>query len=387
MGPLSGIKVVEIGGIGPGPICGMILADLGAEVIVIERGGEKPASSGVDAALSSKTSFHRRGKKSIVLDLKNPDSVEVALKIAQRSDVLIEGFRPGVMERLGLGPDICLARNKKLIFGRQTGWGQTGPLAQAAGHDINYVALSGALYYTGHDGEAPFTPPTVVGDVAGGAMVHVIGILAALQHARRTGEGQVIDAAITDGATYMMTLLASMRETGLFTEPRDTGLFSGGAPWYQAFECADGEFVTIGSLEPQFYQLLLEKCGLQEDPDFDEQFSLDDWPRAFNTLKTLFKNRSRAEWCELLEGTDVCFAPVLNYVEAQRHPHNVARQNFVAVDGHIQPAPAPKFGKTPMKAGRVAEIGEHTEEIMQECDALVDVASSRTSGGTDNEKH
>ncbi len=366
MGPLSGIKVVEIGGIGPVPICGMILADLGAEVIVIERGGEKSPSAGINAALSSKTAIHRRGKKSIALDLKNPDSIEVALKIMQQSDVLIEGFRPGVMERLGLGPDTCLARNKKLIFGRQTGWGQTGPLAHAAGHDINYIALAGTLYYTGHDGDAPFTPPTVVGDVAGGAMTHVIGILAALQHAGKTGEGQVIDAAITDGATYMMTLLASMRETGLFTEPRGTGLFSGGAPWYQAFECADGEFVTVGSFEPKFYQLLLEKCGLQEDPDFDGQFSLDDWPRALNTLKTLFKNRTRAEWCELLEGSDVCFAPVLNYVEAQRHPHNIARQNFVAVDGHIQPAPAPKFDKMPMKAGRVAEIGEHTEEIMHE---------------------
>lgn len=366
MGPLSGTKVVEIAGLGPAPFCGMMLADLGADVVLIERKTANPNASEVDMTISPKTAFYKRGKQSVALDLKKSEAVEVVLRIVEQSDVLIEGFRPGVMERLGLGPEVCLDRNKKLIYGRQTGWGQTGPLAQAAGHDINYIALAGALYYTGHHGEAPFTPPTVVGDVAGGATMLAIGILAALQHAGNTGEGQVIDAAITDGTVYMMTLLEAIRGTGLFGEPRGATLFSGGAPWYQSFECADGEYVTIGSLEPNFYKLLVEKCELGNDPDFAEQFSKESWPRALDKLKSIFKSRTRDEWCELLEGTDVCFAPVLTMPEARQHPHNIARQNFIDIDGHIQPAPAPKFSETNASAGKVADTGEHTEMILRQ---------------------
>jgi len=363
MGPLAGMTVVEIAALGPAPICGMILADFGAEVILIERASVNPNALQATSKHSS-SMFYKRGKKSIVLDLKQAQGVDAVLHLCQSADVLIEGFRPGVMERLGLGPDVCLGRNERLVYARQTGWGQTGPLAHAAGHDINYIALAGALYYTGHDGEAPFTPPTVVGDVGGGAMTLAFGILAALQHANNTGEGQVIDAAVTDGTTYMMTLLASARQMGLLGEPRGSSVFSGAAPWYQSFECADGEYVTVGSLEPKFYQLLLEKCGLQDDPDFTEQFSEKDWPRALDTLGKLIHQKTRAEWCDLLEGSDVCFAPVLSLDEAAKHPHNLVRETFVNVDGNLQPAPAPKLSRTPARAGSVAEVGEHTDDIL-----------------------
>ncbi len=363
MGPLAGTTVIEIAALGPAPICGMILADFGAEVILVERESVNPNALKVTAD-HSRSMFYKRGKKSIVLDLKQAQGVDAILRLCESADVLIEGFRPGAMERLGLGPDVCLARNKRLVYGRQTGWGQTGPLAHAAGHDINYVALAGALYYTGHDGEAPFTPPTVVGDIGGGAMTFAFGILAALLHANKTGEGQVIDAAVTDGTTYMMTLLASARQMGLLAEPRGSSVFSGGAPWYQSFECADGEYITVGSLEPNFYRLLLEKCDLQNDPDFAEQFSTKDWPRAINTLGKLFRQKTRADWCDLLEGSDVCFAPVLNLDEASKHPHNLVRETFVNVDGNLQPAPAPKLSRTPARAGSVAEVGEHTDDIL-----------------------
>jgi len=356
MGPLEGIKIVEIEALGPAPVCGMILADLGAEVTLVERRSGNSNAAGPHHADSQQSMFYKRGKKRIALDLKIPDSIEAVLSLVEQADVLIEGFRPGVMERLGLGPDVCLARNERLIYGRQSGWGQTGPLAHAAGHDINYIALAGALYYAGHEGEAPFTPATVVGDIGGGAMTLAIGILAALQHAHRSGEGQVIDAAITDGAAYMMTLLESARHAGWFSEPRGSSALTGGAPWYQSLECADGEYVTIGSLEPQFYRLLLEKCGLQNDPAFATQHSKADWPQALETIKNLFRQKTRTEWRELLEGTDVCFAPVLSLPEAARHPHNIARENFVEIDGRVQPAPAPKFSKTPAKAGRVGEL-------------------------------
>ncbi len=366
MGPLDGVRVVEIAGIGPAPCCGMILADLGAEVILVERQSRNPNAPEVEAQIAGNTAFYKRSKKSIALDLKEAESVATVLQLVDSADVLIEGFRPGVMERLGLGPEVCLAVNPALVYGRMTGWGQTGPLASTAGHDINYIALSGALYYTGHAGEAPFTPPTVVGDVAGGAMTLAIGIMAALLHARSSGEGQVVDAAITDGAAYMMTLMASMRGAGLLSEPRDSSLFSGGAPWYQAFECADGEYVTVGSLEPAFYHELLEKCQLQDDPDFANQFDQQAWPRARKSMERLFKSRTRQQWCDLLEGSDVCFAPVLSLPEAQRHPHNIARKNFVEVDGQMQPSPAPKFSRTSTSAGRVPGKGEHTQEILRE---------------------
>ena len=363
MGPLAGTKVVEIAALGPAPICGMVLADFGAEVILVERESANPNALQATTEHSS-SMFYKRGKKSIVLDLKQAQGVDAILHLCESADVLLEGFRPGVMERLGLGPDVCLERNERLVYARQTGWGQTGPLAHAAGHDINYIALAGALYYTGHDGEAPFTPPTVVGDVGGGAMALAFGILAALQHANKTGEGQVIDSAVTDGTTYMMTLLASARQMGLLGEPRGSSVFSGGAPWYQSFECADGEYITVGALEPKFYQLLLEKCDLEDDPDFADQFSKKDWPRALDTLGNLIRQKTRAEWCDLFEGSDVCFAPVLSLDEAAKHPHNLVRETFVNVDGNLQPAPAPKLSRTPARAGGVAEVGEHTDDIL-----------------------
>ena len=356
MGPLAGTTVIEVAALGPAPACGMILADFGAEVILTERASVNPNALKVTAD-HSRSMFYKRGKKSVVLDLKQPQGVDAILHLCESADVLIEGFRPGVMERLGLGPDVCLAKNKRLVYGRQTGWGQTGPLAHAAGHDINYAALAGALYYTGHDGEAPFTPPTVVGDIGGGAMTLAFGILAALQHANKTGEGQVIDAAVTDGTTYMMTLLASARQMGLLAEPRGSSVFSGGAPWYQSFECADGEYVAIGSIEPQFYALLMKLAELPE-ADFSQQMDARQWPALKEKLTEVVK------WCDLFEGTDVCFAPVLSLVEAAEHPHNVARETFVEVDGNIQPAPAPKLSKTPAAAGRIAEVGEHTDDVL-----------------------
>ena len=357
---------MEIAGLGPAPHCGMMLADLGAEVILVERMSVNPNASKAEARASVDSAFYKRGKKSIALDLKKPESIEVVLRLIEKSDVLIEGFRPGVMERLGLGPDVCHTHNPRLIYGRMTGWGQTGPLAHAAGHDINYIAIAGALYYTGHEGETPFTPPTVVGDVGGGAMTLALGILAALIHVRESGEGQVIDAAVTDGTAYMMTLLASTRCPGLLSEPRDTSTFSGGAPWYQAYECMDGNYVTVGSLEPGFYRLLLEKCGLQSDPDFVRQFDTESWPHARIKMERLFKTRSRDQWCELLEGTDVCFGPVLSLPEAQQHPQNIARGNFVEINGHTQPSPAPKFSKTATQAGSICKSGAHTRQILRE---------------------
>jgi crotonobetainyl-CoA:carnitine CoA-transferase CaiB-like acyl-CoA transferase len=366
MGPLNGVRIIELGGIGPVPFGGMVLADLGAEVILIERKSDNSNAPIRKEERALEGLLARRGKKSVCLDLKQPAAVEAVLRLVETADALIEGFRPGVAERLGVGPDICLQRNARLVYGRQTGWGQTGPLSQSAGHDINYVALAGALYYTGRSGEVPFPPPTILGDVAGGALVHIIGILAALRHAEQTGEGQVIDAAVTDGATYMMALIESLRSIGQFGEPRGTGMLSGEAPWYQTYECADGEFVTVGALEPAFYRLLCEKLGVRDDPDFSDQFDTDAWPRARDKLESLFLRKSREEWCRELEGTDVCFAPVLSLPEAQRHPHNERRGSFVTIDGRIHPAPAPKFDKTPTTAGSIPSPGEHTAEVLGE---------------------
>lgn len=366
MGPLARVRVIELGGIGPVPFCGMVLADLGAEVILIERKSDSPNAPIRAEEQVLEGVLARRGKKSVSLDLKQPAAVEAVQRLVETADVLIEGFRPGVAERLGLGPDICLQRNARLVYGRQTGWGQTGPLSQSAGHDINYAALAGVLYYSGRSGEVPFPPPTILGDVAGGALVNVIGILAALRHAEQTGEGQVIDAAVTDGATYMMALIESLRPLGQFGEPRGTGMLSGEAPWYQVYECADGEFVTVGALEPAFYRLLCERLGVRDDPDFSDQFDTEAWPRAREKLTRLFLDKTREEWCQELEGTDVCFAPVLSLPEAQAHPHNEQRRNFVSIDGRVHPAPAPKFDKTPATAGSIPSPGEHTAEVLGE---------------------
>lgn len=366
MGPLQGIKVIEIAGLGPAPVCGMLLADMGAEVILVQR-KSSGAANVTDVVTNSKYAIPNRGKKSITLDLKDPLAVEVVLDLIADADALIEGFRPGVMERLGLGPDVCMAKNPRLLYGRMTGWGQYGPLAQAAGHDINYIALSGALYYSGHRGEAPFAPPTLVGDVGGGSMVLAMGLLAGIINARSTGKGQVIDAAITDGSALMTSLLYSFQQTGLWSQERGDNIIDSASPWYDTYECADGHYITVGSLEPQFYSLLLEKCGLSDDPVFAKQFNKADWQPAKDKITSLFKSRTRAEWCELMEGTDVCFAPVLNLEEAAAHPHNREREVFVELNGVVQPAPAPKFSATPSTiASAPPQQGEHTETILKE---------------------
>ncbi len=364
-GPLRGVKVLEIAGIGPAPMCGVILADLGAEVILIERKSANPNAASI--ADNGKQAFFKRGKRSVEMDLKHPDAIDAVLKLVRDTDVLIEGFRPGVMERLGLGPDVCFDHNPRLVFGRMTGWGQSGPLAQAAGHDINFVGVGGALYYSGNHGEPPFTPSTVVGDVGAGSMSLALGVVCALLHSRTSGVGQVVDAAITDGTAYQSLLLAFLRASGSLPDgPRGNSFLTAGAPWYNSYETSDGHYISIGSLEPGFYTLLIEACGFADDADFQNQWDKSRWAAGKKKFTALFKTRTRAEWCELLEGTDVCFGPVLNLSEAAEHPHNVSRGAFVEIDGLVQPAPAPKFSVTPASAGQVPALGADAELVLAE---------------------
>lgn len=336
-GPLTGLRVLEVAGIGPGPFCGMLLADLGADVVVIER---------ADAGSSARDAIFHRGKRSIPADLKSAQGVETALSLVERCDALIEGMRPGVMERLGLGPDVCAARNPRLVYGRMTGWGQTGPLASVAGHDLNYIALSGALWYSGQPGTAPLTPPAVVGDVGGGALYLTVGILSAVMNARTTGRGQVVDAAIVDGSAHMLNLLLSLRPAGQLVSERGKSLLDG-PHWYSTYRCADGLFVSVGSLEPKFYQLLLTRLGLDADPAFIDGYQREAWPALRERFAHLFAQRTRAQWCELLEGSDACFAPVLTPQEAAAHPHLRARNVYSETDGVLQANPAPRFSGTP----------------------------------------
>ena len=376
-GPLNGLKVVEFAGIGPGPFCGMLLSDLGADVVRIDRktgpvGGSRPT---VD-----RFSVTARGRRSIALDLKHPDAVETCLKLMDRADIAFEGFRPGVMERLGLGPDVALKRNPKLVYGRMTGWGQTGPLANAAGHDINYIALIGALHAIGGK-DKPVPPLNLVGDFGGGALYLAFGMLAALTHARATGQGQVVDAAMTDGAASLMAMFYGFRALGMWTGQRSDNMLDGGAHFYDTYKCADGEWVALGAIEPQFYALLREKAGLT-DPEFDKQMSRGDWPALKAKLVAVFAGKTRAEWCAIMEGTDICFAPVLSLDEAPKHPHNVARQTFVEVEGVAQPAPAPRFSATP---GAIQApppgVGAHTEAALTDWGFSADeVAVLRASG-------
>jgi crotonobetainyl-CoA:carnitine CoA-transferase CaiB-like acyl-CoA transferase len=356
MSVLKGIKIIELAGIGPGPFCGMLLADLGADVIVIERpgGGELPAA------------ITRRGKRSVALDLKSPESIATVLRLIEGADALIEGMRPGVMERLGLGPDVCLARNPRLVYGRMTGWGQDGPLAQAVGHDNNYIALSGALWYAGEAGQPPVAPPTLVGDLGGGALYLAVGILAGILNARGSGQGQVVDAAIVDGSAHLMNLMLDLVGGGLGSEQRGASLLDG-PHWYSTYRCADGRDITVGALETKFYRLLLEKLGLEDDARFASQNRGEDWPRQKQQLAALFATRSRDEWCALLEGSDVCYAPVLAPSEAVRHPHIAARGIYGTDDGLLQARPAPRFSNSPAAARRpIPAVGEHTEQVLAE---------------------
>ncbi len=361
MSVLAGVKLLEIEGIGPGPFCAMLLADLGAEVVMVQR-----TRSAGDITDMGDAAIQHRGKRSVAVDLKSPQGVQVVLQLAEQADCLIEGMRPGVMERIGLGPDVCLARNPRLVYGRMTGWGQTGPLAHAAGHDLNYLALSGALWYASPAGTPPFTPPTVVGDVAGGALYLAIGLLAGILNARTTGRGQVVDAAIVDGAAHMLNLLLALRASGNLEIERGASIVDG-SHWSSTYRCADGGFVAVQSLEPRFYAVLLDRLGLAADPDFARQYDPSSWPRARQRLAELFATRPRDAWCALLEGSDACFAPVLDPEAAARHPHNVARGVFSTRDAMLQANPAPRFSKSPpLPARAVPQRGEHTREVLRQ---------------------
>ncbi|NKF25190.1 CoA transferase [Pseudomonas sp. BGM005] len=348
-GPLVGLRVIEMGGIGPGPFCAMMLADMGAEVIRIERKLARESNAFDDM----KRNVVDRGRKSIALDMKQPGAAEVVLALIEDADALIEGFRPGVMERLGLSPDQCWQRNPRLVYGRMTGWGQEGPLAPCAGHDLNYIALSGALHAMGSADRPPMPPLHLVGDMGGGAMMLAFGLVCALLEARTSGKGQVVDAAICDGAASLSTMYYGMLAEGHWTTSREENLLDGGAHFYGCYVCADSKYISIAPIEPQFYQQLIELCEL--DPAlFKAQWAKQRWAELRQLLAEVFATRSRDEWVQLLEGTDVCFAPVLDFHEAPLHPHNIARGTFVEIDGVLQPAPAPRLSRTPGVAGRVA---------------------------------
>ena len=371
-GPLTGLKVVEFAGIGPGPFCGMLLSDLGADVVRIDRkGGRGGAPSDVTA----------RGRRSVALDLKTPAAIEACLKLMEQADVVFEGFRPGVMERLGLGPDVALKRNPKLVFGRMTGWGQTGPYANAAGHDMNYIAITGALHAIG-TADKPVPPLNLVGDFGGGALYLAFGLLAGVIQARESGKGQVIDCAMSDGAASLMAMFYGFKAAGAWKEERRHNLLDGGAHFYDTYQCADGKWISIGSIEPQFYALLLEKTGIT-DPEFASQMDRSKWPQLREKLAAAIAGKTQGEWCAIMDATDVCFAPVLDLDEAPKHPHNAARQTFVEVAGVMQPAPAPRFSVTP---GAIQSpppaIGAHDREALAdwgfssgEIDALTGAAA------------
>ncbi|MYA67914.1 MAG: CoA transferase [Gammaproteobacteria bacterium] len=356
MGPLAGIRVIEMAGLGPGPFCAMMLSDLGAEVVRIDRLSLK--------GKGDRANVLSRGRRSLALDLKSPAGAETALEMINRADALIEGFRPGVMERLGLGPEVCLERNPRLVYGRMTGWGQSGPLAKAAGHDINYISIGGALGAMGYADRPPAPPLNLIGDFGGGAMYLLCGILAALLERNHSGRGQVIDAAMTDGTASLLSAFYGLMAMGMWTTERHSNRLDGGAHFYGSYECADGKYISVGSLEPQFYALLLEKAGV-EDPEFEQQYAQENWPTAREKLAAIFRTRSREQWCELMEGTDVCFAPVLDLAEAPVHPHNKARETFVEFEGVVQPAPAPRFSRTQGEIqSPAAMVGEHGEQVL-----------------------
>ena len=356
MGPLAGIRVIEMAGIGPGPFCAMMLSDMGAEVVRVDRLSLK--------GTGDRANVLSRGRRSLALDLKSAAGRQAVLELIEQADALIEGFRPGVMERLGLGPDVCLERNPRLIFGRMTGWGQSGPLAGAAGHDINYISIAGALGAMGYADRPPAPPLNLIGDFGGGAMYLLCGLLAALVERGASGRGQVIDAAMTDGTASLLSPFFGLMAMGMWTKERHSNRLDGGAHYYGSYECADGKYISVGSLEPQFYALLLEKAGI-EDPAFRDQLNQQQWPELRAKLAAVFRQRTRDQWCDLMEGTDVCFAPVLDLAEAPAHPHNQARETYVDFDGVVQPAPAPRFSRT---QGRIqssaAIVGEHSEEVL-----------------------
>ena len=361
MGPLMGVKILEIAGIGPGPFAAMMLADMGAEVVRIDRAGSVRGSNPEHPPQD----ILNRGRRSIGVDLKHPDGVATVLRMVDGADALLEGFRPGVMERLGLGPELCLALNPRLVYGRMTGFGQEGPLARAAGHDINYISIAGALEAIGRQGEAPVPPLNLVGDFGGGGMLLAFGVACALVERSASGKGQVVDAAMIDGAALLMTMLRGMQDSGVWREERGTNMLDTGAHFYNVYETSDGKYVSVGSIEPQFYAELLRLTDLEGDQEFSPQMDRSAWPVLKGRLAALFRSRTRDQWCEIMEGADVCFAPVLSMREAPEHPHNQARSTFVEFQGQMQPAPGPRLSRTPGAiAGPSAVPGQHTDEVL-----------------------
>ena len=357
-GPLSGIKIVEFAGIGPGPFCGMILADLGAEVIRIDRASQHGQGNSID--------FQHRSKSSLSADLKNPKTIVEIKKLLSSVDGLIEGFRPGVMERLGLGPEECLKINSNLVYGRMTGWGQDGPLSKTAGHDINYIALTGALELMGRKDDTPPPPLNLVGDFGGGGMFLALGIVSALLNIKQGGKGQVVDAAMVDGASVLMSMFYAFKASGFWLEERESNMLDGGAHFYDTYECSDGKFLAVGAIEPQFYLVLLEKLEIS-DEKFQNQHDRNQWPDLKEIIKGKIKEKTRDEWANIFDGTDACVAPVLNLSEAPKHSHMKARNAFIDIDGTIQPAPAPRFSETVSKIKHPAlKAGENNDEICAE---------------------
>ncbi len=376
MGPLAGVKVIEIAGIGPGPFAAMMLADMGADVIRVDR-----AQAVTGAFDAPNKEVLNRGRRSVGIDLKAADGVETLMRMVEQADALIEGFRPGVAERLGIGPDDCHARNPKLVYGRMTGWGQEGPYSQAAGHDINYIALGGALAHFGREGAKPTPPINLVGDFGGGGMLLAFGVACGIVEARSSEKGQVIDAAMVDGTAILMTMMWGLRAIGFWEDERGVNVLDTGAPFYDTYETADGGFVSLGSLEPQFYAEMLQRLGIDDD-ELPAQMDRRGWPQLRDRLTALFKSKTRDEWCEILEGTDACFAPVLPMSEAANHPHMKARGTIVEEFGLSQPAPAPRFSRTPGSIqGPPAWPGEHTDEALVDWGFTADeVAKLRDAG-------
>jgi alpha-methylacyl-CoA racemase len=362
MGTLSGYKIIEFAGIGPAPMCAMLLSDMGAEVLRIDRAED----AGLGIATATKFNFLGRGRRSVAIDLKRREGTEVVLRLIDKADALIEGFRPGVMERLGLGPDVCMARKPRLVYGRMTGWGQEGPLALAAGHDINYIALSGALHSIGRRGESPVPPLNLIGDFGGGALYLALGVVAGLLEAQKSGQGQVVDAAMVDGAASLMTAIYGLHASGIWSDKRGENILDTGAHYYDVYETSDGKYVAIGSIEAKFYDELLRLTGLkgQELPPQNDRSA---WQALKERLAAIFRTKTREEWCRIMEGSEVCFAPVLSMREAPNHPHNRHRGTFVEHDGVLQPGPAPRFARTPSAIQRgPSSPGEHTEEALRD---------------------
>lgn len=354
MGPLTGFRVIELAGIGPGPFCGMMLSDMGAEVTRVDRIVSNPRQP---------RDVMQRNRRSIAVDLKKPEGADVVLKLCEKADAIFEGFRPGVTERLGVGPEDCFTRNEAIVYGRMTGWGQEGPLAHAAGHDINYIGLAGALHAIGEPGGKPVPPLNLIGDFGGGGMLLAFGLVCAMLEAQKSGKGQVVDAAMVDGAASLMSAFFGMKDYG-FAPERGSNMLDGGAHFYGTYETSDGEYICVGSIEPQFYELLVEHSGVNA-ADFGAQMDRDGWVAKREVLTAIFKSKSRDEWCSIMEGTDICFAPVLSIWEAPDHPHNRARQSFVEVDGVTQPAPAPRFSRSQAEVSHSARApGQDTRSVL-----------------------